>query len=399
MPYEMKRFIYCIFALVLAAMACDRQDDTYRQYVVNGGYNYPAKPAGIVTRSGYLKVSLSWTTPLDPAVKSVKVYWDNYADSMEVSYASAVEGRVYALVENLEDRSYTFDIVNFDAEGDRSLASEITVAPYGDGWLSTHAERKVITAQQEGNDAVITMGSPMDEMVSTKFRYRNNAGNWVESEDVLNDEDNRITLPDVLKGKYFEYQSSYCPVNGIDTVWTGNWIRSNTPVSYTVDGNPTATVTANQVRDSYLPKYILDGIKDSNESRYVSTNVSTYAKIFPKIIVIDTKKTGDNRMTFNCFKFYQDPDPEGQTRRYIRSVYVYVSDTKFNPDDTNYSKNFGEPVVRANFNQNEAVQVVMPETDVTGRYIAIVFRTSFNTAGFIDLWEFEAFGYVEKNAE
>ena len=395
----MKRFIYCIFALALAVSACDRQDDTYRQYVVNGGYNYPAKPAAIATQSGYLKVRLSWATPLDPAVKAVKVYWDNYADSMEVAYSSAVDGRVEAVVGNLEDRSYTFNIVNFDGNGNRSLASEITVAPYGDGWLSTHAERKVLSAQKEGNDAVITMGSPMDEMVGTKFRYRNNAGAWVESEEILDDEESVIILKDVLKGKYFEYQSAYCPKEGIDTVWTGNWIKSNVPVSYNIDGNPSATVTANQVRDNYVPGLILDGIKDSNSSRYFSTNVSSYAKIFPKIIVIDTKKTGDSRMTFDCFKFYQDPDPEGQTRRYIRSVYVYVSDTKFNPDDTNYSKNFGEPAVRANLNQNEAVQVALPENGVTGRYIAIVFRTSFNTAGFIDLWEFEAFGYVAKNAD
>jgi len=395
----MKKFIYCIFALVIAAVACDKQDDTYSQYVVKGGYNYPAKPLNVVTQSGYLKVRLSWATPLDPAVKGVKVYWDNYTDSVEVSYSSAVDGRVSTLVENLEDRSYTFDIVNFDESGNRSLATEITVAPYGDGWLSTHAERKVLTAQLYGSDAIITMGSPMDEMVATKFRYRNNSDTWVELETVLNDEDSEITLPDALKGKYFEYQSAYCPENGIDTVWTQNWIKSNTPICYTIDGNPTATVTDNQIRDSFVPGLILDGIKDDSNSRYFSTNASSYRGIFPKIIVIDTKKTGDNRMNFNCFKFYQDPDPEGQTRRYLRSVYVYVSDSKFNPNDTNYSKNFGDPVIRANMNQNEAVQTFVPETPVTGRYIAIVFRTSFSSIGFIDLWEFEAFGYVEKNAD
>ena len=395
----MKRFIYSILALALAVAACDRQDDTYKQYVVPGGYNYPAKPSGIVTRSGFFKVVLSWATPLDPAVKSVKVYWDNYTDSVAVDYATAVDGMVSTTVTDLEDRSYTFDIVNFDGKGNRSLATQVTVSPYGDGWLTTHAERKVTTAQIVGTDAVITMGSPMDEMVCTKFRYRTSSGDLVEYDEVLNDEDNVIKLPDALKGKYFEFQSAYCPRNGVDTVWSGNWIKSSSPISYVVDGNPTATVTDNQIRDSFVPQLILDGIKDDASSRYFSTNVSSYRGIFPKIIVIDTKKTGDSKMKFNCFKFYQDPAEDAQTRRYLRSVYVYVGDTKFNPNDSNYSKNFGEPVYRANFNQNDAVQEIVPETPVEGRYIAIVFRTSYSSSGFIDLWEFEAYGYVEKDAD
>jgi hypothetical protein len=45
--------------------------------------------------------------------------------------------------------------------------------------------------------------------------------------------------------------------------------------------------------------------------------------------------------------------------------------------------------------QNEPVQEFVPASPKAGRYIAIVFRNSYNSTGFIDLWEFEAFGYVE----
>ena len=115
--------------------------------------------------------------------------------------------------------------------------------------------------------------------------------------------------------------------------------------------------------------------------------------------MIDTKETGDNVKTFNKFVFYQDPDPDGQTRRFIRSVNIYVSNTKFNPDDTNFSKNFGEPVVSGSLNQVDAVQELVPETRVAGRYVAVVFRSSYNSNGFIDLWEFEAFGYAAAFAD
>ena len=120
--------------------------------------------------------------------------------------------------------------------------------------------------------------------------------------------------------------------------------------------------------------------------------------LFPKILVIDTKLSGDNAMTFNHFVFYEDPDPEGQTRRYIRSVNVYVGDTKFNPDDANYARTFGDPVLTVSLNQLSAVQDFIVATPKRGRYIALVFRNSYNSSGFVDLWELEAFGYVEKNA-
>ena len=72
-----------------------------------------------------------------------------------------------------------------------------------------------------------------------------------------------------------------------------------------------------------------------------------------------------------------------------------MSDTKFNPDNTNYARDFGEPVLQATLNTNDAVQEFTPDVLQSGRYVAIVFRNSFNSTGFIDLWEFEAFGYVE----
>lgn len=380
--------------------ACDKQDDTYSQYVMPGGYNYPAKPQEVKTQSGFHRVSLSWATPLDPAVKTVKVFWDNYAKSVDVDYSTAKDGRVSVVIPELEDRSYTFYVVNFDGSGNKSLASEVTVAPYGEGWLSTHAERRVTKAQLEGTVAEITMGSSMDEMVSTKFRYKNNAGQLVELEQTLSAEDFTIELPDALKGKTFEYMSCYCPKDGMDVIWSGNWVKSAKPISYNYDGNKaTATVTTNQIRDQYVPDLIMDGIKDNPESRYYSTNVSSYRNIFPKIIVIDTKDRDENAMTFNTFRFYQDPDPEGQTRRNIRSVYVYVGDQKFNPDDKNYATNFGEPVLKANLTQVSAVQEFSAIEPAKGRYIAIVFRNSYNSAGYVDLWEFEAFGYVEGKTE
>ena len=400
----MKRLTSCILALMTMAsgfVSCDKQDDTYRQYVVNGGYNYPAKPIDVTFCSGYNRVGLKWAEPLDPAVRRVKVYWDNYADSVVLDYNTTVDGYVNVVIDKLEERSYSFDIVNFDKDGNRSLATEVTVAPYGDGWLATHAERRLSWAQMDGDKAVITMGTPMDEMIATKFRYRNTSGQWIESEEILPAGEFQIALPDALKGKLLEYKSAYCPKAGIDTVWNQNWTKSNKPIVYNINGSKASvTVTDNQVYSGFTPDKVVDGIKDKMESRWFSSFNSSYRNKWPKILCIDTKLNGDSRMTFTNFKFYENPAPDAETQRYIKAVDVYVGDKLYNVNaSSSQLSTFGTPVAQTTLNTTGYEFEKFVDEETAGRYIGIVFKNSFSSVGYIDLWEFEAYGYVASEVD
>lgn len=389
-------YLFTILAVALTAASCAKQDTVYKEWVKEGGYIYPAKPLNVQAQQGYKRIVVQWTRPMDPSIRTAKLFWDNYTFEKEFNYNDYPGGVIQTVIEGLEDRSYTFDIVNYDAEGNRSLQAEITTSPFAESWLVSHAERSVLFAEMEGSAARIQMGKATDEVAVTKFRYVNTSGQTVESVEYLTSDKDEVFLPDAKKWEYFEYQSAFCPAGGIDTVWTSNWIKSPYPIATNIDGSvATVSVTANQIRDNFNPELILDGIKDDSNSRWFSSNAAAYRNKFPKILVIDTKLSGSSAQTFNHFIFYQDPDPDGQTRRYIRAVNVYVSDTKFNPDNTNYARDFGDPVLQATLNTNEAVQEFIPDVMKSGRYVAIVFRNSFNSTGFIDLWEFEAFGFVE----
>lgn len=392
-----KIYIILISLLALVAASCAKQDTVYKEFIKDGGLIYPAKPLNITAERGYQRIVLKWDIPMDPSIRTAKLFWDSRTQSMDFDCSAYPDGKVSVVIPNLEDRSYTFEVINYDASGNASLAAEITASPFGESWLVSHAERSVKFSEMEGTSAKITLGKPTDEIVATRFRYITTSGKTIEKDFLATE--GTVYLPDAEKWKYYDYKSAYCSADGIDTVWVASWMRSPSPIATNVDSKTASvSVTANQVRDAFKPELILDGIKDSGTSRWYSSNNASYRSIFPKILVIDTKLNGDNAQTFNHILFYMDPDPEAQTRRYIRSVYVYVGDTKFNPDDTNYLRTFGEPVVTASLNQLQPMQDFVIETPKRGRYIAIVFRNSFNSSGFIDLWEFEAFGYVEKNA-
>lgn len=388
-----KIYLILISVLALVATSCAKQDTVYKEFVKDGGFIYPAKAINVSAERGYQRIVISWDLPMDPSIRTAKLYWDSRTQSRDFNYSSYPDGKVSVAITDLEDRSYTFEIVNYDSSENASLAAEVTSSPFGDSWLVSHAERTVVMNEMEGTDAVITLGKPTDEIAITKFRYLNNAGQTVEK--VFPATEDVVRLPDAKKWKTIEYQSAFCPAEGIDTVWISNWTKGPYPVSTTVEKTSPVSVTANQVRDNFKPELIIDGIKNSGTSRWYSSNNASYRGIFPKILVIDTKLSGANAMTFNHFIFYEDPDPEGQTRHYIKNVEVFVGDSKFNPDDSNYARNFGEPVISTKLNQLNPVQDFFLETPKCGRYIAIVFKDSYNSTGFVDLWEFEAFGYVE----
>lgn len=392
-----KIYIILISVLALMTVSCGKQDAVYKEFIKDGGFIYPAKAINLTAERGYQRIVLNWDLPMDPSIRTAKLFWDSRTKSMDFDYSSYPDGKVSVAIDELEDRSYTFEVVNYDSAENASLATEITSSPFGESWLVSHAERSIKFSEMEGTSARIILGKPTDEIVKTRFRYLDTSGNTVEKDFPATD--GTVYLPNAEKWKYYEYRSAYCAAEGIDTVWVASWMRSPSPIATNVD-NKTATVsvTANQIRDNFKPELILDGIKDSGSSRWYSSNNASYRDIFPKILVIDTKLSGNNAQTFNHIVFYEDPDPEGQTRRYIRSVSVYIGDTKFNPDDANYLRTFGDPVYFSALNQQQPVQDFVLDTPKRGRYIAIVFRNSYNSSGFIDLWEFEAFGYVEKNA-
>lgn len=217
---NMKKNIFTALIISTTAfilVSCGGQDEIYKEWIKEGGYDYPAKAINMTYLQGYQKITLMWEKPMDPAVKRAILYWDNYAKSRDIDYGDFADGKVTIVVDSLEDRSYTFDVVNFDGEDNKSLPAEMTISPYGDSWLISRSERAVVSAIMDGDDAKIEMTKATDEMVATRFRYKDATGAWVNCETILKPGTNEITLPGALKGKRFEYSSAFCPSYGRDT--------------------------------------------------------------------------------------------------------------------------------------------------------------------------------------
>ncbi len=382
------------------AVSCGGQDEIYKEWVKKGGYDYPAKAINLSSVSGYKNVIVSWEKPMDPAVKTATIFWDNKAYSQDIDYADYPDGKVSVNVDNLEDRSYTFDIVNYDELQNQSLAAEITVSPYGDGWMVSRSERSIKKAEmsEDGLSAVIVLSKATDEMIATRFRYKNRNDEWVDCETVLKPGQDTVVFPGALKGKRFEYSSSFCPTAGKDTVWN-SWQRTSDGISYALDGKRwNVAVTKNQYFGVNVADNIFDGINDRSAFSWHSSKTDGLKDMFPKILSIDTGKSAGEEYSFTRFEFYEHPDQP--TMRYIKDLVIYVGSEYYNPDDSDYLNNYGIPFIGTQFSTAGKVSSASATQGSTGRYFSVVFKNSWNSKdGFIDLWELVPYGYIPSQAD
>ena len=384
------------------AVSCGGQDEIYKEWVKKGGYDYPAKAINLSSVSGYQNVIVNWEKPMDPAVKTATIFWDNKAYSRDIDYADYPDGKVSVNVDKLEDRSYTFEIVNYDELRNQSLAAEITVSPYGDGWLVSRSERSIKKAlmSEDGQSAVIVLSKATDEMIATRFRYKNRNDEWVDCETVLKPGQDTVVFPGALKGKRFEYASSFCPAAGKDTVWN-SWQRSADGISYRIDATRwNVTATNNQYNGINTPDKIIDGVTDRSAYSWHSSKSDNIKLVFPKILSIDTMAATGEEYAFTGFTFYENNS--ASSLRYIKNYVIYVGSKAYDPDDADYQSegHYGIQFLSGVLSTSEAQYTVTSNSGATGRYLAIVFKDSWNAQdGFIDLWELVPYGYIPSQAD
>ena len=388
--------IVTILMFAAALISCGKQDTVYKPFVKEGGYIYPAKPIELKATSGYQRILLEWDAPMDPSIRTTKLFWDNYSDSLVFSTSDYQDGSIQVWVDNLDDRSYTFDVVNYDAKGHKSLATEITTTPFGESWLLSHAERSFLVAKMDGEDAVVSMSRSTDEMVATQFRYKTTDGDVVES-DYLKPGETEIRLPKALRGKRIEYRSAFFPANGVDTVWFVSWQKSNAPIYYQIDASSWGiTTTKGQVYNPYTANKIFDGVISSS-SYWHSSRSASLANVFPKILAIDSGLEGDAAPTLVSLVFCQNAS--NSQLRYIRDLKVFVSDEPFDPNDSDPATNYGTPVIETTLVRDYADVECAIKSGAKGRYMAVMFTNSYNSSGYITLWELILYGYVESEVD
>ncbi|RYY54382.1 MAG: hypothetical protein EOO09_14580, partial [Chitinophagaceae bacterium] len=211
-----KLIITCITAVCLV-LGCTQKPDEFRDFLNGEEVKYPGIVSSTFVQPGNLRLRIGWSPSPDPSITYYRVYWNNRRDSVEVPATTHTQtDTIFALINNLQEYTYTFFVHSFDAKGNRSIPVEISNARvYGNTYRGSLLNRPInITdpydlLNDEGNEIKLKFLTPDTSNISTVIRYTNTADQVTELS--IAPSQNEVTLTDFKYGTKIAYQSFYKP--------------------------------------------------------------------------------------------------------------------------------------------------------------------------------------------
>jgi hypothetical protein len=193
--------------------------DTHQKYLEGGEIIYAPKVDSLVFHNGKGRVQLWFWLLESPNVRSVNIFWNNYADSLSVPVTPSTGlDSLMVYVPLTEERSYTLYVRTTDIFGNHSLSGRGSATSYGAIYESTLAVRNVKSAAAANSVTEIQWYGTADDYVCSEVRYTG-----------VNDEERIVRAfpdetstrcPDAKAGSTYEHRSLYMPANSIDTFYT-----------------------------------------------------------------------------------------------------------------------------------------------------------------------------------
>ncbi|MGO4912112.1 DUF4998 domain-containing protein [Leeuwenhoekiella sp. W20_SRS_FM14] len=156
----------------------------------------------------------------DENISEVKITWDAGALSIPVN-ATSTPDTINALIENLEERLYTFEVQTFSNTGESSKILKGAAAVFGEEFKNNALNRELISGLLLDNKLDLEYGptAASSGIIGTEITYINLDG---DTEDVYLDAKlNTISIPDYKNKSVLKYRSAYRPTpTAIDTIYS-----------------------------------------------------------------------------------------------------------------------------------------------------------------------------------
>lgn len=195
-------------------------------------------PEALAIRSGEERIELEWDYPTDPNVVSYKIFWDNENSSLSGSFSGDDTQDPSVIITDLEERSYKFDVYQYDNEGNSSEKSTAQANVYGEQYRSGLINRPVEEINNLPDDELelIWGDSAGNGFLFAEIKYEDNTG----EETIVKSEKEAASeiLSNFPSGNGFEVRSAFIPEpTAIDTFYTDFQKIDLNPIQLSFDTN------------------------------------------------------------------------------------------------------------------------------------------------------------------
>ncbi len=359
----MKR-IYSLVVFVISVLfftSCDDFMDVHKEYIEGGEIIYAPKPDSVNFIAGEGRILFNCRTYNAPNVRSVDVYWNDRLDSLIIPVElSTGYDSISVILDNMEEKSYTFNIQTTDNFGHKSLFVTSFGTSYGDTYRATLNDRGIKSLSLSDKEGTIEWYSAPLHLVRNEIRYIKNDGSQTTVK--ISSIDNLAKLPDVKPGSTFEYRSLYIPEEvAIDTFATA-WKEYETPfpTEYKYDRSSWEVLSVSDVSTSEGGG--MTTLIDGDLSTYWQSAYEGGDAPLPHWAVIDMQ-TPKNISRVELYRRTGNKD--------TKSIEIYVSD---HPDANAAGWIKIGTVV---FEEGDSSSITIPGSiDMKGRYLKLLLPDS-----------------------
>ncbi len=220
----MKKLLYnIIIALIVicSGTSCENFMDVHEEFIQGGERIYAPIVDSVSVFGGNNRVVVKLRYFNGNNLDKTVVYWNDYLDSMVVSLASynITKGldSIEVNIPNLEENSYSFNIVNYDKFGNKSLSVPAFGNSYGALYQASINNRTIREKFNSGNQFIIRWSAASDNFVHTEVKYLNESNQEVV---VTKGRGEEYSYPKSINNR-FVYRSAYLPEeNAVDIFYT-----------------------------------------------------------------------------------------------------------------------------------------------------------------------------------
>lgn len=208
-----------VFILVVGLSACTGWDD-FREYTNDGEIIYPGKLVEMETFSGENRVKISGKLGPDTRVTKFRIFWNEYADSLEITATADMKSAGFEQIIDVEEGLRTFVVHTYDEFENRSLAvSEIGVS-YGDRYRSK-IRNKTVSGIFKTDTSTYIIWKPIDLSTGAQYTKVYYEVDGVQKEVQKSAGSDSTELKGLIKTTPIEFETVYLPsLDCIDLFYT-----------------------------------------------------------------------------------------------------------------------------------------------------------------------------------
>lgn len=215
------KYISITSLILFALVSCEYMDDFHYEYIKDGEIVYSTKLDSVTTNAGNERIQINGILNQPFGVEQIKIYYNDRADSTIVNYdqVNSID-TINILLEDMEEKSYAFEIFTINSDGNRSIKVDAFATSYGEIYTN-NLQPRVIDSDSTKNNILYLNWLPADEMErGAEIVYTNTSDEEITLH--IAQDSNNVHLANFKEG--ISYRSFYVPeVTALDTfasIWT-----------------------------------------------------------------------------------------------------------------------------------------------------------------------------------